>query len=586
MSRNLRLLICIFIFTFLLSSGYYSSAESGSDLPVVFNDVPQNSYALNDINSLRSLGITKGIGNNKFGYGMEISRADFVTFLVRLMEWELLSPAEGSFIDNQEAGKYYYRMIETALAHGVIKKDTERIKPLDPITREEMAVMIVRCLEYDVLSGRLDYLPKPFPDVTESSGYITIAKDLGIINGVGTGFNPKGTALKEQAAAMMMRMYKRLNSPIGNLNGFYAINSNSQKDLISSFSSICFGWSRLSFDDVTGEVNLNVARDGTVFQEYSVPEGFSERLATARENNIPALLMVFASQETMITDVTSNKTLGLLEYLLTKPEVYRKLISDMSEKLKNTVRDSESGYFEGVVIDFECMKGQVLKQAFNVFLKELREKLGPDKKIYVTVPPVMSRSKPYYDAYDYRIIGEITDKVILMAHDYAPKLLTDSDMARGAVITPLTPAEEIYHALRSITGINEGVQDKSKIMLQISFNWICWQIKDGKTLNSVPGYYSLNNFTKLFESSPSLYYSELYKNPYLKVTDDSGVERVVWYEDSRSVSEKIKMAKMFDISGISIWRLGNIPDIKADNNTLPFMDIWDYILKTFIKKEP
>ena len=577
-------LSCLFLVLILiLSSGLFVFAEEEPENPAYFSDVPQNSYAFDDINSLRSLGITNGIGENKFGYGNTISRADFLTFLIRLMGWELLTPAKGSFSDNQDTGKHYYNKIETAFAHGVIKKDSDSFRPSDPITREEMAVMIVRCLEYDALSTRLDYLPKPFPDVSENSGYITIARDLGIINGVGTGFSPKGTALKEQAAAMMMRMYRRLNAPIDSLNAFYAISSNSQKDLITSFSSICFGWSRLTYDDATGEIILNSDRDGSAFQEYSVPEDFSERITTARQNNIPALLMIYASQETRITDLQSNNSVGLLEYLLAKPDAYGKLISDLSDKIENTSRGSETGSFDGVVIDFECMKGELLKNSFNIFLKELRDKLGPDKKIYVTVPPVMSRSQPCFDAYDYRTIGEIADKVILMAHDYSAKSLTESDMLRGAVITPLTPAEEVYHALRSITDINDGVQDKSRIMLQISFNWVGWRKTDGKTLNSIPDYYSLDNFLKLFESSPSLQYSDLYKNPYLKFTDASGVERTVWYEDSRSVLEKIKMAKMFGVTGISIWRLGNIPDIKTDNYDLPFMDIWDNILKAYRK---
>ena len=144
------------------------------------------------------------------------------------------------------------------------------------------------------------------------------------------------------------------------------------------------------------------------------------------------------------------------------------------------------------------------------------------------------------------------------------------------------PWEEIYQALRSITDANTGVKDKSKIMLQLSFNWVGWRQKDGKTLNSIPDNYSFDNFIKLFESNPDLQYSDLYRNPYLKVTDGStGIERIVWYEDSRSVSEKIKLAKMFGISGISLWRLGNIPDMESGDGSVPYMDVWQSILKNY-----
>ncbi len=581
MKKNLKLCSFVLVFIFLFSSASGSFAASSTDQPALFADVPQTSYAFNDINSLRSLGVTTGIGNNKFGYGSTILRGEFVTFLVRLMGWELLTPAEGSFSDNQKAGEYYYRTVETALAHGVIKKDTDKFRPLDPITREEMAVMIVRCIGYDHLpvSGRLDYLPKPFPDVTENSMYITIAKDMGIVNGTPTGFLPKGTALREEAAAMMMRMYNRFNAPIKDLNAFYAISSNSQRDLMTDFSSICFGWSRLTFDAATGGISLNTVRDGTALQEYYVPEGFSERLATARANNIPALLNVLATQATLVTDAQTNETAGLLQYLLTRPELCEKLISDIADNLANVSRSSETGNFDGVVIDFEGMKGETLKQAFNAFLKALREKLGPDKKIYVMVPPVAGRSMPYYDAYDYRTIGEIADKVILMAHDYAAKKLNESEMASGWTVTPLTPIYEIYQALRSITDKDTGVADKSKIMLQLSFEWLGWQKKDGKVLNSSPDVYGLSKFLELFDQSPTVEYPNPYRNPYLKLVDEAGVEHVVWYEDSRSIIEKIMMAKMFGINGISVWRLGNIP-VKDDTGKIPYMDVWDTILKS------
>ncbi len=590
MFKKLSFISYVLIFVLILSSGYCSFAETVPETSaaatqqtvVAFSDVPQNSYAFLDINDLRTLGITTGIGGNKFGYGGKISRGEFVTFLVRLMGWELLTPVKGSFSDNQDTGKFYYRTVETALAHGVIKNDADKFRPTVPITREEMAVMIVRCLNYDALSTKLDYLGKPFPDVVDNAGYITIARDLGIINGDTAGnFSPKATALKEQAAAMMMRMYNRLNASLKDLNGFYAVSSNSQKDFISSFSSMSFGWSRLTFDSATGGISLNTVRDGSVFQEYSLPEGFSERLATTREKNIPALLNVLASQDTLVTDAQANKTTGLLEYLLTKPELTEKLISDISDKIANVSRDSESGNFDGIVIDFEGMKGETLKQSFNAFLKALREKLGPDKKIFVTVPPVLSRSMPYFDAYDYRTIGEIADKVILMAHDYAATKLTESDTANGWNITPLTPIYEIYQALRSITDKDTGVADKNKIMLQLSFEWLGWQKKDGKILNSKPDNYGLTNFMELFNSSPTVEFLDQYRNPYLKFVDGAGVEHVVWYEDSRSISEKIKMAKMFGIKGISVWRLGNIPDVKVQNGTVPYMDVWDTLTKDF-----
>jgi len=562
-----------------MTAGFDNFAEATPDDGQVFTDVPSNSYAFSDINDLRTLGITQGIGNNKFGYGKTVKRGEFVSLLVRLMRWEQITPDKGSFTDNTDKSQYYFKTIETALQHSVIIKDSAFFRPDDDITREEMAVMIVRCMDYDTLAGQLDYLGQPFPDVDAKLGYITVAKDIGIISGYGGKFHPEGTALKEQAAAMLMRMYNRLNAPIKELNAFYAISSNSQQEKITELSSVCFGWSRLTYDAMTNQVILNTTNDETNSHEYSVPEGFSSRIEKAEQNNVITLLSIYSSQDTKIVPSYSETSVGLPEYVLTRPEVYKKVIEDILNKVNLTSRGSETGSFGGLVIDFEGMKGEVLKQAFNDFLKELRGKLDKSKKLYVAVPPAVGKGQPYYDGYDYRTIGEIADKVILMAHDYNAKRLTDSDMARGVTNTPLTPISDVYYALRTITDSDSGVRDVNKVMLQISFSWVGWRTVDGKTVNSVPDAYSYSGFIKQLDNNPVIEYSDTSRNPYILLTDSDGIKRTIWYEDTRSVTEKIKLAGMFGIDGISLWRLGNIPDYVPSDGKTVYQDVWQNIIK-------
>jgi spore germination protein YaaH len=75
-------------------------------------------------------------------------------------------------------------------------------------------------------------------------------------------------------------------------------------------------------------------------------------------------------------------------------------------------------------------------------------------------------------------------------------------------------------------------------------------------------------------------YSNLYRNPYISFFDDRDeTHNVLWYEDSRSVEAKIKLAKMFGIKGISLWRLGNIPDYEeADTAKKIYMDVWQKVI--------
>lgn len=555
-----------------------------------FSDVPENNIAFTAINDLRKLGVTDGIGNNRFGLGKPLTRGEFITWLVKLMALKQESPAKGSFIDNLDRTKYYFKPVETALKYGIIAKSS-KFRPASYLTRGEMAIMLVRCLGYDNIAAKLIYLGKPYSDTASNTGYITMVKDFGLMDAAGALFNPTGIVIKEQAAVSLMRTYEKTKAPVLGLNAFYAIKSDPQKDKISSLTSVCFGWSRLTFDEQTFRIVLNTSNDGTANQEYYVPDGFSERVKMARDAGIPAMLSFFATQDVKIIDKTSGVAKGLVEYVLTQPGVGDKLIDDISAQLALTSRGEQSVSFDGVVIDFEGLRGETLKASFNSFLKKLRAKLDQSgKKLYVTVQPPMapSRSKSSSDGYDFKTIGSLADKVILMAHDYDAKKLTDIEMAAGWDITPLSPLEDVYYALKAVTDSKNGVQDKSKIMLQISFNWAVWQKKDGKILNRNQANYSYENFLKLLDGNTAISYSPAYRNPCLEFTDSlTGIKRTVWYEDSRSVLEKIKLAEMFGIQDISLWRLGQIPDFQSPADREPvYMDVWQTILSEMGDKKP
>jgi len=589
LKRNLNLIICFVLISIVISISAlsYTTYTSGANIPedpsIPFSDVPENSYAYEAIHELRRLGVTNGIGGNKYGYGQTLTRGEFVTFLVKLMGWEMVMPATGSFEDNMNAKKFYYSPIETALLHGIISADETSFRPNDNITREEAAVMIVSTLGYGKLAEKLNYLDKPFEDVTSNIGAITIARDFGIVS-VDTNFNPNGNILREQAAAMLIRMRNAMQTPLKELNAFYAISSSSQIDKIADLTSVCFGWSRVSFDEAKGELVVNTTKNTYGYNEFNLPTGFASPLSTAREAGIPAMLMIYSSQDDKMQEPVSGQKIGIPEYMLTRPEVYRKLISDIIACVKGITKDNQTAEFDGVVIDFENIRGENLKQAFNDFLKELNTALDAEgKKLFVAVHPLYhpKRSPSSIDGYDYKTIGTIADRVILMAHDYNAKKLSAAEMAAGVTMTPLTPIEDVYYALEAITDSKTGIQDRSKIMLQISFDWVVWKKKDSKTTNSVPAKFNLENFIKLLQTNQSIQYnySEVNENPYIKYIDtDTGTENTVWYENTRSVMQKVRLARFFGIQGISLWRLGQIPDITAEAGQDFGMDIWQSLL--------
>lgn len=96
-------------------------------------------------------------------------------------------------------------------------------------------------------------------------------------------------------------------------------------------------------------------------------------------------------------------------------------VNAIMEEVTVTYKKLGRNPYEGVTIDFEGLRGSTLKQNFVAFLKELDTALTAEgKSLYVAVHPA-TKDGSYYDGYDYKAIGEIADKVIMMAYDYEAK---------------------------------------------------------------------------------------------------------------------------------------------------------------------
>ena len=185
-------------------------AAAGTHSGSTYSDVPASSWAAKDIQRATELGLFQGIGDGKFGRGQPITRAAFVTALSRLFRWEPVNPETPTFSD-VTPDRWFYTAVETAAAHGALLTEKGSFRPSAHITREEMAVMLIRGMGYTSLAGSLSREPSPFTDVTVNRGFITVAYDMGIVSGVGDGkFAPKSTAVREQAAAMLVRVYDKL----------------------------------------------------------------------------------------------------------------------------------------------------------------------------------------------------------------------------------------------------------------------------------------------------------------------------------------------------------------------------------------
>ena len=323
-----------FALTLSLASGIAYGANAN------YSDLPESGWAREAILSAGEYGLMGGMGDGTFGVGRSMTRAEFVTVLVRMFGWSKAGGTD-AFTD---IGKSWARDdINTAAANGVLDAGGT-FSPDTPITRREMAVMLVRALGYQTIAeGEAAKISLPFTDVSADKGYIAIAYDIGMINGVSaTSFAPETTATREQAAAMMVRVYERQIAPTSFTHAFYAISSYSQLELAKSFDAVSFGWSRMTCDPAAGPHLETTSAGGN---EYAIPSGYEEPVQVLRNAGVKLHLSIFM-----------NNASGELATMLANPDYRTAAIDAIMAELNRNYEALGYNPYTGVTLDFEGLR--------------------------------------------------------------------------------------------------------------------------------------------------------------------------------------------------------------------------------------
>lgn len=185
-------------------------------------------WAKNDIHELAGKLVIDPAGNDasyKFAPDQNITRAEFATFIAKglgLLNDSSLSSSGKTFPD-VPSGNAAAPYIRAATAAGIITGYTDgTFKPGNNITREQMALMMVRAMEYagyeTSTGGSTTSTLSRFKDAAKIQSKDTVAKAVneGVIQGVSVGngfqFQPAGNASRAQAAVMLKRVLDKLTA--------------------------------------------------------------------------------------------------------------------------------------------------------------------------------------------------------------------------------------------------------------------------------------------------------------------------------------------------------------------------------------
>lgn len=461
-------------------------------------------------------------------------------------------------------GRFLDRAALAAALEQCFGKTVEAVS--GPLTRAGMAAMLVDALGYAPLAAAEGAAsPCPYTDVEAADwGPVALCLRLGLLDAPeGDRFFPDAPAPREQAAALLLRAAEKWNAPVEWLHGFYAFSSYSQIELTAEMDAVSVGWALLDVDGETGPFLNQTSAGGNSWVKPADP---TPATGYFQENGTPYHLNIYAGATplTLADGTQTNDLYGILETGETRARAVDILVA-------------AAGEYDGLTIDIEGLRTP-LRESFTAFMTALRSALPADKGLYVCVPP-----PDWYGGYDYRALGELCDKVILMAHDYQWPSVPEDYVGGTNTATPVTPIANVYSALKAVTDPATGVQDTSKVAIQISIASAGLQV-DGDGLLLSRTIYSPGPgiiIKRLRQADSVRGWSEQYMNPYLYYTADDGTRLRLWYEDARSVTAKLRLARLLEVEGVSLWRLGVIPNY--DDPGLDY-DIWSAVSAGRVKK--
>jgi len=180
-----------------------------------FNDLDGYEWAKHDIEVMASKGIISGTSHDTYNPSANITRADFLSLLIRTLD--LQTDFTDNFADVSEK-EYYYNAVGIAKELGIVSGvGRGNFEPTANITRQDMMVMTAKALRLAKgLKSASEDILESFTDANKVSDYAkSSVADLiaaGLIKGSENRINPLDYTSRAEAAVIMYRLYNYLNN--------------------------------------------------------------------------------------------------------------------------------------------------------------------------------------------------------------------------------------------------------------------------------------------------------------------------------------------------------------------------------------
>ncbi len=253
-------------------------------------------------------------------------------------------------------------------------------------------------------------------------------------------------------------------------------------------------------------------------------------IAIANNNGILPVMVV--------TNIGTNDKFDsdLAHYIFYNEDVQSKLIEEI-------VRIMVSKGYTGLNIDFEYVYQQD-REAFLNFLEKVKKTISNyGYFLFVSVAPKTSDNQEgiLYEAHDYKIIGELADRVVIMTYEWGYS---------GGEAMAVSPIK----AMEGVLNYAVTVIQPNKILLGISNYGYDWTLPyvEGNLANSIS---NIEAVDLARTNRQFINYDYSSQTPNFRYVDSAKKKHEVWFEDARSINAKLELVIKYNLKGISYWTI-------------------------------
>lgn len=251
-------------------------------------------------------------------------------------------------------------------------------------------------------------------------------------------------------------------------------------------------------------------------------------ISLARNNNVAPVMV--------ITNIkaTGGFDSDIAHGVLTNEQAQLNLIN-------NIVTTMNAKNYYALNIDFEYIYPYD-RQSYNQFLRRITERMHSlGYMVFTAVAPKLSASQMglLYEAHDYPIHGAVVDRVILMTYEWG--YLAGPPQA----VAPLNQVKRVLDYAVSVI-------PRSKILLGIpnyAYDWTLPYVKGTKAST----FSNVEAVARAARNHADIKYDAGAQSPYYNYYDDQKRQHIVWFEDARSIVQKLNLVEEYRLAGVSYW---------------------------------